>query len=344
MTNFTSQNTYNCFSEKGQTNLPDISEILISIQSEIEPVIFIDSCVCLHIIKVVDYGKKATNINFSRIIALKEYLNNKPVKINPLFGLLELCLKNGEFDSDKFRDFRHRISFFEQISLKEFRKFKYDFNRDYFILKDISSNLPNPYNSIEPTLMNSYCALLKIRSLAKNTLKKESAEKNINTFFDWMIDTLNNVRGTEYKLALNIFGGNTVYRKMIGLDCKENEVKKNLIGTSWDIFHSNTTSNSFRLFNFFDKNISSYFLTSDANLFNIYKNLTLRIIKDGGENFTSSFILNSDFAIPHLGDDFLDRQNLKMMKSFVDRRNVTYNFDKIKLSKLIKELEIENGI
>lgn len=324
--------------------MPEIDELLISIQSEIEPVIFLDSCVCLHIIKVVDYGKNASNINFSKIISLKEYLHNKPIKINPIFGLLELCLKNGEFDSQKFSDFKHRISFFEQIPLKEFRKFKYDFNRDYIIIKKVFNDLSNPYKSIEPALINSYCALLKIRSLAKKNLKKESAEQNVNHFFDWMVNTLDNVRGTEYKLALNIFGGNTEYRKMIGLDCKENEVKKFLVGTSWDIFHSKTTSNSFRLFDFFEKNISPYFLTSDANLFNIYKNFSLTLIKDGGENFTSSFLLNSDFSIPHLKDDFIEKQNLKMMNTFVDRRNFKYEFNKIKLNKLIKELEIENNI
>lgn len=338
----TSQNTYTCFCESGQTDLPEINELLTTIQSNVEPVIFLDSCICLNIIKVVDYGKKATNIDFSKIISLKEYLSKKPVKINPFFGLLELCLKDGNFDKIKFRDFKHRLDFFQQIPLKEFKKFKYNFNRDYLIFKDISIDLPNPYKGIAPSLMNSYCALLKIRSLAKISLTKETAESNINSFLDWMASDLNSIRGIEYKLALNIFGGNSIYRKMIGLDCKVGEVKKKLIGTAWDIFNSKTTANSFRLFQILGKNISPYFLTSDANLFNLFKNFNLRLIKDGGDNFNSSFILNSDFSYPHLGKDFIDRQNEKMMNIFVERRNSQYEYNKLNIDRLIRELEFEN--
>jgi hypothetical protein len=338
------QTTYSCFSEKGETELPEIDELESILQSEVEPIIFLDSCVCLHIIKIVDYGKRAANIDFSKIIALKEYLSNNPININPFFGLMELCLKNEFFDVDKLRDFKHRIDFFEKIPLKEFKKFKYDFDRDYFIIKDIASDLPNPFEAFQPSLMNSYCALLKMRSLAKISLTSETAEKNINTFFDWMADILNSVRAVEYKLALNVFGGNSEYRKMIGLDSNIKDVKKKLMGTCWDIFHSKTTSNSFRLFELLGKNIAPFFLTSDANLFNIFKNLSLQLVKDGGGNFTSSFIFTSNFSFPHLKNDFVDKQNEKMMNVFIDRRNIKYEFDEEKVSNLIKELEIENKI
>ncbi len=338
------QNSYSCFSENGETCLPKTDEILIKIESGVEPKIFIDSCVCLHIIKVVDYGKKATNIDFSKIIALKEYLQNSPITISPFFALLELSLKEGNFNKDKFLDFKHRIDFFEQIPIKEFRKFKFDYNRDYLILKDISTNLHNPYKAIEPSLLNSYCALLKMRSIAQRGLTKNMAETNIYSFLDWMTNELNSIRGVEYKLALNIFGGNSVYRKMIGLDCKTNEVKKKLFGSAWDIFHSKTTANSFRLFQMFGENFSPYFLTSDANLFNLYRNLNLTLIKDGGENFTSSFLMNSDFSFPHLEIDFIDKQNTKMMDLFLDRRNNEYNFDRTKVTNLIQQLELENNV
>lgn len=320
LTNLTSQNLYSCFSEKGQTNLPEINELLSIIKSGIEPKIFIDSCVCLHIIKVVDYGKKATNIDISKILSLKEYLHNKPIKISPFFGLLELCLKDETFDKNKFRDFKHRIDFIEQISFKEFRKFKYDFERDYFIIKDISLDFSNPYEEVESSLKNSYCALLKIRSIAKTGLTKDHTETNINSFLNRMAKDLDSIRAVEYKLALNIFGGNSIYRKMIGLDCKASEVKKKLIGTSWDIFHAKTTSNSFRLYKMLNKNISPYFLTSDANLFNLFKHFSLTLIKDGGNNFNSSFILNSEFSIPHLENDFIERQNKKMINIFVNKK------------------------
>jgi hypothetical protein len=340
----TKDSTYCCFSEQGETQLPSNDEINDIILSEIEPVIFLDSCVCLHIINVVDYGRNAKNIDLGKIIGLKEYLAKHPnIKISPFFALLELCGKDAALDETKLWDFKSRIDFFEQIPVKVFKRFTYDYTRDYLTLNR-SGKLNNPYKAIEPLLKNSYCALLKIRSLAIKSLTKATAEKNLNCFLDWMVEELDSVRAIEYKLAMNIFGGNTVFRKMIGLDSKHSEIRKVLLGTCWDIFHSKHTANSFRLFNMLQRNIRPFFLTSDANLFNIFRQFSLTLIKDGGDNFVSSFILNSDFSIPHLDNDFVDRQNEKMMNIFVDRRNLVYNFDEIKVNELIINLEKENGV
>jgi hypothetical protein len=142
---------------------------------------------------------------------------------------------------------------------------------------------------------------------------------------------------------LNIFGGNTVFRKMIGLDCKPHNVGKTLIGTSWDLFHAKHTSNSFRIFHLFQENIYPYFLTSDANLFNIFKDLSLTVIKDGGENFATSFLMNSAFKFPHFDESFIKKQNDKMVNLFIDRHEEGCRFDEAKVDSLIKSLEIENG-
>lgn len=340
----TVEKTYNCFSEKGQTELPVAEEILSAIQSGVEPTIFLDSCVCLHIIKVVDYGKRATNIDLSKVLSLKKYLHDNQIKLSPFFGLLELCWKNGNFDFSKFKDFKYRIDFFRQIPLKVFRSFRYDFNRDYYILKDIPSDLDYPNDLVEPPLINSYCALLKMRSLAKNGLSKETAEENIYSFLDWMVNVLDSVRAAEYRLALNVFGGNSAYRKMIGLDCKASEVKKKLNGTSWDIFHARTTSNGFLVSKMLGENIKPYFLTSDTNLFNLFKDINLSVIKDGGKEINSSFVIDSSFTYPHFNENFIDAQNRKMLNIFIDRRNTVYKFDKPKVQRLIGELELENEI
>ncbi|MES2704919.1 MAG: hypothetical protein V4649_19945 [Bacteroidota bacterium] len=337
------QTFYSCFSEQGEDVLPT-GKVLSSLKDEVEPIVFLDSCICLEIIKVVDYKKQAKNVNFAKIIALKEYASKHQIEISPFFGLLELCLKDGKLDEDKLWDFHHRIDFFKKISLKIFKTFKYDFAQNYIFFRPDTGWLVNPYKAIEPTLRNSYCALLKIRCLAKKGLTREMAEKNISVFLEWMKTDLDIVRAVEYKLALNIFGGNSVYRKMIGLDCKPNEVIKRLVGTTWDIFHSNTTSNSFRLFKMLDRNFLPYFLTSDANLFNIFKNFKLCVIKDGGDVYTSSFLRNSDFLVPHFAPDFIDRQNEKMMDCFIERGVNNYKYDKQKVDDLIRKLEIENDI
>ncbi|ABG60187.1 hypothetical protein CHU_2945 [Cytophaga hutchinsonii ATCC 33406] len=323
--------------------LPEIKQLNSIIQSGIEPVIFLDSCVCLHIIKVVDYGKRATNVDISKIISLKEYISEHPIKINPFFGLLELCLKDDTFNVNKFRDFKHRIDFFDLIKVNDFKKFKYDFNRDYHIFNNEQIELPSTLEGID-SLKNSYCALLKIRSIAKKGLTKHKAISNINTFVDWMVNDLEILLGMEYNLALNIFGGQTELRKMIAVDCKQSEIKKIIKGTAWDIFHSKNASNSFRLYKMFGENLFSFFMTNDNNLLRIFKNTTLEIVKDGNENFNSSFLYTSDFSHLHFENNFIDIYNLKMMNLFIDRSTKIYNFDNEKVESLIKNLEIENGI
>ncbi|MDB4925942.1 hypothetical protein [Mucilaginibacter sp.] len=332
---------YSCFSEQGETLLPDQIELQEITGAQLEPNIFLDSCVCLHIIKVIDYGKKATNVDLNRIIQLKEYLHTHSIKITPFFGLLELCIKDGQIDKEKLEDFKNRIDFFEQMPLKYFKNFDYNYRKNYVVFKRID-NLPNIYPAIEPQLKNTYCALLKIRSIALRNITKSAAISNINSFFEWMVNDLDIIRGTEYQLALNIFGGNTEFRKMIGLDSRGADAKKKLKGSTWDIFHGKNVSNSFRLFDMLGRSFKPYFLTSDANLFKIISQISLTLIKDGGENFMSSFIANSKLAFPNYNMDFVEQQNEKMIKVFVDRRNKEYDYDPQKINRLIEELELEN--
>jgi hypothetical protein len=206
-------------------------------------------------------------------------------------------------------------------------------------------DLPNIYEDVSPSLLNSYCALLELRRLAKtNGLKQATAEKSIRQFFDWMMTELDIVRGIEYQLALHIFGGHTRYRKMIGLDSKPADVQKHLLGTAWDIFHAKTSSNSFRLFQILGRNLEPFFLTSDANLFGLLKQMNLRLIKDGGEEFTTSFIQNAGFDYPHLKDSFVGNQNQYMVEKFIERAHHQYEFDAEKVNRMIIDLEIINGL
>lgn len=95
---------YYCFNEKGETNLPDNFELKKLKGSGLKPVIFLDSCVCLHIVKLIDHKKKAGEINKLRILNLKEYYSKHDIQINPLFGLMELSQEDNNFDKEKFWD------------------------------------------------------------------------------------------------------------------------------------------------------------------------------------------------------------------------------------------------
>lgn len=337
---------YYCFSEQGEVLLPQNNELEETILKGIEPVLFLDSSVCLHIVKVMDYGRKATQIDLQKLIALKTYIATTPnLSVNPFFGLIELCTRNGALDVRKLWDIKGRIDCFQLLPVKIFKSFSFDFHRDFTFAKDLNMDLPNIYEAVSPSLLNSYCALLKLRHLAKtNGLTQSSAEKSIRQFFDWMMNKLDIIRGIEYQLSLHIFGGHTRYRKMIGLDSKPADVRKHLLGTAWDIFHAKTSSNSFRLFQILGRNLEPYFLTSDANLFGLLKQMNLRLIKDGGEEFTTSFIQNAGFDYPHLKDRFVDNQNQYMVEKFIERAHHHYECDAEKVNGLIIELEVFNGL
>lgn len=291
-----------------------------------------------------DYGKKAKNIDFSKILLLKEYISENSVDISSLFGAMELCSRENSFDERKFWDFKYRIDFFKQIPFKDFRKFKYDFLRDFFFFRNIEKPLPVPYQIFDEFLYNSYCALLKIRSLALTGLSKKDALSNIDKFTEWLSKDLDIFLGAEYTLALHIFGGRTEFRKMIGLDCKEKAIKKSIKGTAWDIFHSKNASNNFRINQMLQENIHSIFMTDDLNLFKIFQNRSLTLIKEGNEKISTSFLFNASFEYPHFDNNFIDYQNEKLLNLFVDRRNHKYIFDKEKVQGMVKELELENGI
>ncbi|MBO9676307.1 MAG: hypothetical protein J7577_22895 [Sphingobacteriaceae bacterium] len=336
---------YSCITEKGKCNLPDNEFIEDYLSKGVEPVVFLDSCVCLHIIKVVDHRRAAKNVDFSKIIALKEYIEKNPkVKINEFFALLELCSRDGVIDKEKLQDFKLRMDFFKQIPLKVFTKFKYDINRDLIVFRNVADRLDKPLEAIDQILSNSYCTLLKIRSLALKGLSKRTAKNNLDILAAWMVSDLDIFRGSEYKLAMNIFGGNTEFRKMVGLDNEGAAAKKKLMGTAWDMFHTKFTANSFRLSDLLQRSVYPFFLTSDSNLFKIFENFSLEVFKDGGEAFVSSFIMKSDFTYPHLDDSFIEANNKKLLDIFIDRRNQQYFYDKLKVSRMINDLEFENGI
>lgn len=336
------KSNYYCFSEKGEVLLPNKLEINISIANGMKPIIFIDSCVCLQIIKLVDHGKKATEIDKEKIFNLKEYIQKNNIELSPLFGIMELCSRNENFDTQKFWDFKHRIDFFLLISLKNLKQMNYDFKRDYFKFKCDNMDLASPYSNIKSFQLNTYSSLLKIRLIAKESLLKKDFEKNCNQLIDWMISDLKIVLGFEYKLGFSIFGGNTEFRKMLGIDLNPEKVKKILIGTTWDIFHSRFSTNSSMISKILNENLKPFFLTNDKNLFNLFKSIGLSMIIDGGEKFGSSFVFNSGIEYPNYDEKITENLNIKMVTLLIERFKNEYIFEEKNILNLIDKLEMSN--
>jgi hypothetical protein len=336
--------SYRYFNEKGECCLPSATEIAEMKAQSLNPTIFIDSCVCLHISKLVDHKRNAKNIDREYLLKLNEYITKTGIKLSPFFALIELSTNTGEFSVEKYKDLMERVDFFNQIPPKHLKKFNYNFNTDYFIINDVEITKPTvPYLGLDLFYLNTYCCLLKIRGLALRGLNKTVAEKNINDFFTWMRDDLDLILGLEYKLALNIFGGHTEFRKMIWLEGKHKLVKQKLKGTSWDITHARLCMNNFKLNKILKDNIVAYFLTSDTNLIELVKSFSLTGIIDC-EKIGSTSVINTSFAYPHFTEEFIDKNNLLMINTLGDRFNKEYKYNIERTKKIISQLEIENSI
>lgn len=336
---------YHSFTEKGYKTLPKNNEISELSKNNIEPILFLDSCVCVNIVKVIDYKRKATNANIDKVINLKKYISKNNLKTKPTFGLLELSYENGNYNMGKYWDFNNRIAFFEEMPLKYFLNFKYDFLKNFHLLETPDINLKSTFESLEYLFLNTYCCLLKIRAISLNGLSKGKAEKNITEFFNWMSHELGIIQGIEYKLAMNIFGGSTKYRKMIWLDGDEKLVKKKLIGTSWDIFHTRLCTNNFELSKIAeDRKIEGYFITNDELLFNLHAQYNLSSVIKKTEDFGTLKIFNSDIDIPHYNDNFIDKNNKMLLDAMTERFNKPTK-NNVGLTKLlINDLEKTNKI
>jgi hypothetical protein len=262
-----------------------------------------------------------------------------------MFGLFELSYNDGDFNIKKYWDFKNRIKFFEEIPLKHFLAFKYDFLRDFFVLSTPEVDLKSSFNSLEYIFLNAYCSILKIRAISLNGLSKNKAEKNITEFFDWMSNELGIVLGIEYRLALNIFGGSTEFRKMIWLDGDKKLSKKKLIGTAWDIFHTRLCTNNFEIAKMLEiKGIEGYFITNDNLLFTLHAQYSLSGIIEKSENLGTMRIFNTDFNLPHFTDNFIDKQNEKIFTKMSERFDKPLMNNVELTKKIINDLEKINII
>lgn len=338
------KDAYYCFGQYGEKPLPGLNEISCILNEGIEPVIFIDSCVCLDIIKTIDYRNKAQNVDRKKLVSLKEYISKTKIRLSPIFGLIELCYQGGIFNESKFWDFQRRIDFFIDVPKRTFNSLKFDFTKDYLILKRPQLLGNNPYNELEPFFLSTYCALLKIRALSLRDISGKRAEENSLELLAWMVDDLKIMLGREYKLGLNIFGGVTEFRKMIWLDGKQELIKKKLIGTTWDLLHSRFCSDNMMLKKALGSNIAAHFLTNDYSLFKLLYKYSLTIIVDAGQEIGITRVNNSNYDLPHLKGAFLDKQNRIMIDLLSTRFNKKIDFHKQRVLSLIDELEKQNGI
>lgn len=332
--------------ENGESELPTFLQAQESRRNGRRPILFLDSSVCMEIVRFVDYKRKA-NVDRYKLLHFHTYIRKNKSEVTPLLGLIELCTNKETFqiDEKKFIDFKHKIDFWKELPAKMINGYNFDYDRDYFIYKDINLR---EYRSVEifrPMLLQSYCCLLKIRYLAiTHGLNKKVALKNIEYFIDWMETDLGKIMGIEYKIAINIFGGLTAFRKMIGIDNTIDDVKKIVWGTSWDIFHSRISCNSHRISRMLKDNIISYFVTKDTVLYKLLSEIALKIVINAPTHSTSTNMLMSTFRLSHLNINDLTVLNDRMLKLLLNRYSLEKKYNEERLRNIISDLEILNKI
>ena len=300
-------------------------------------VLVLDSSVCLEIINLVNY-KSSARVDKEKIFNLMEYVQTNNIEQISMFALIELCYDRQtlEINEEKFWEFKNKLDFAFSYRIKLFRRLKYDYNTEYQINRWPQLKI----TSIKPLanqLNISYVGLLKMREIATaQGLSKQTAEKNITQFIDWMTYNLDFMIGTEYSLAIQIFGGNSEFRTMIKLDSSKEKTLKALLGSAWDLFHARASRNKSKLTQIIGKPVSPIFVTKDKRLFDL---LSPIVILQAEFNSTKFSLTHENLTPPHYSDSFRNALNIEMMTRTKERFHNRKEPDMVRIKTMIKELE-----
>jgi hypothetical protein len=324
-------------SELGEVFLPNRTEIdKINSVDNRNLLVLLDSCVCLDIVNFVKY-KKSAQVDKSKIFNLIDYIQKNNVQTTPIFALAELCYDRRTLvlKEDKLWDIKNKIDFALRFPIKKLKQFNFDYDKNY----QVYSKTKTIKKSIEPLMINLkfyYAGLLKIREIASQGLKKEHAEKNIISFIDWMTTDLGILLGLEYCLALEVFGGNTKFLKMIKLDSTPEKAKKAMWSTSWDLFHARMSCNRSQLDKMVGKKTHPIFVTKDYDLYKLMAPHVKHSIKF---SHTKINITTENSYPNHFSNSFMEKLNEKIIKLSIDRIEQKLNKDNEKINLIIQNLE-----
>ena len=328
---------FHYLSDLGETHLPTEAEIAhIRVDKNERFLLILDSSVCLDIINLIKHKKNA-NVDKQKVFTLIEYVQKNKVEQTPIFALTELCYDRKTFNiSDgKLWDMKNKLDFAFKYPIKLLKRFQFDYETNYHIYHE-----PKLLRkSIEPFAENLnlyYAGLLKIRELAKNGLKKEFSERNIESFIEWMSTELNTMLGLEFSLALEIFGGNSNLRSMIKLGSAKDKAIKGLWGTAWDLFHARVSCNRPQLADMVGEKVQPIFVTKDNGLFELMSPHVEHYLRF---NSTKLTITTENTYPPHYSESFMTHLNKKMLELGTERVAKNRINNLTRTNSIIRELE-----
>jgi hypothetical protein len=325
-------------SDLGKISLFDESQISkLNVLNDEHALLVLDSCVCFDIINLIEMKEESIS-DKEKIFSLIEYAQINNVRHFSLFALLESCYDRNtlEIQTDKFNEFRNVIDFAFQHPVARLKKFDYDYNTDYNDLSLKTEYKRDLIKSLTEEMLNpSYAAMLKICELSKKGLSAGWAEKNITDFLDWMENELNIILGVDYSFALEIFGGNSKFRKMIKLDASKKRIIPAARGAAWDMFHAKMSRNKKQLSYISGYKVYPVFVTKDQVLaelispkVNSYEKL--------GRSLVSRVQRNSKL---NYSEDFWNYLNERLLKIKTERIGRNSSVDREKVKSIINVLE-----
>lgn len=336
----TSAAHYFFISENGKIKLENWPDIDVDNNDAEESLLLVlDSSICMDIVNLVN-KKESCRADKVKIFNLIAYAQINKINHFALYALLELSYDREtlKINEEKFFDYKNKLDYAFGYPIERLKNFDYDFIKDYedFVNPDL-----RPKNIIAALkadhMLRSYAGLLKICEISENGLGAEKAEKNIEAFIEWMIDDLGVILGFDYVLALQIFGGNTQYGRMLKLGSKDKDkVLKTLSGTAWDLFHAKMSCNRNQLSKIVDKKAYPIFVTNDTLLFELISPAVIFSSNSGPSRLT---IVDGGSYPPNYTREFMATLKVKMLKLAKDRFSTPPSVSSEKVLAIIKDLE-----
>lgn len=329
---------FNFISDLGKTILPTKEQVENRKKEVGEEIIFVlDSSVCIDIRNLINWKKDAT-ADKNKIFSLIEYAQKNNIQWFPLFALIESCYDRQtlEIKADELFDFNNKIDFAFYYPIKELKKFNYIFEQDFVAHRGKLNKTDTSKIIIDEMINLYYAALLKIALISKKGLSAKVAEENIEEFIDWMINDIGIMLGVEYTLALQIFGGNGKFLKMIKLGGSKEKVMKAAWTTSWDLFHARMSCNNDQMSFLVNHKVYPIFVTKDATLFELLSPEIKYYIKNGKSKFS---ITEKNNYPPHYSNDFMEYLNNKMFNLITNRIGTECKVDTVIIKKVLRTLE-----
>lgn len=331
---------YYFISENGKIELqnwPDID--LQNIDAEERPILVLDSSVCMDIVDLIN-KKESCKADKVKIFNLIAYAQINKIEHFALYALLELSYDRTtlKINEEKFFDYKNKLDYAFGYPIKRLKNFDYDFIRDYGDFVNPEFRSKNIIVALKADqMLRSYAALLKICEISQNGLRAEKAEKNIVAFIEWMVNDLGVILGFDYMLALQIFGGNTEYGRMLNLGGKnKDKVLSTLSGTAWDLFHAKMSCNRNQLSKIIEDKVYPVFVTNDMLLFELISPTVLFSSKSGPSRLN---IVNGDSYPPNYTPKFMATLKAVMLGLAKDRFSTPPIVSSEKVLAIIKNLE-----